>query len=321
MSASYGAVAGKKRSNEGETSTLSIDMTVDGLANWEKKLSRRKGACRGIALTVCGLVICAGNVYAQPGRNAFDCLIEPAQTIELASPVTGLVDHVLVKRGDRFRKGQILATLESQAEQAAANLALFKAKQTGPLRTAENKVVFAKRKFERKSRLASENLAAAQDRDDAEAELRLAQSELQVADENRQAASLEYKQQSAMLVLRTLRSPFNGVVTEQLAFPGEVVEPGSGKKAVFKLAELDPLRVHVVLPKEVFGKLAIGGSVDVSPEIPVGSHYRAKISSIDRLIDAASGTFVAILVLPNPKQDIPAGVKCKADFAVLGMPK
>lgn len=248
---------------------------------------------------------------------AFDCLVEPTQAIELVTPVTGLLDKVLVKRADRVTKGQVVATLESRAEQAAAELARFKSLQAGPTQMAENKIEFARRKFDRRQVMASEKLMATQDRDDAESELRLAESELRVASENRQIAKLEYQQQSSLLNLRTIRSPFDGVVVEQMAYPGEVVEPGANKKSILKVAQLDPLQVRAVLPKDAFGKVVPGMVVDVQPELPVKGRYTAKVKSVDRLIDAASGTFVVLLELPNPKLEIPAGVKCGASFPTL----
>jgi RND family efflux transporter MFP subunit len=260
-------------------------------------------------LWACGLLtLCSAPAFP------VDCLIEPAQTIELATPVTGLLDKVLVQRADRVTKGQVVATLEARAEQAAAELARFKAEQTGPSAMAQNKIEFAKRKFSRRQVMTNEKLMSVQDRDDAEAELRLAESELKVAAENRQIAKLEYQQHSSLLNLRTVRSPFDGVVVEQMAYPGEVVEPGSNKKAILKLAQLDPLRVHVVLPKEAFGKVAPGTTVEVQPEVPANGRYKAKVKSVDRLIDAASGVFVVLLDMPNPRLEIPAGVRCKAHF-------
>lgn len=247
-------------------------------------------------------------------QAAYSCLIEPAQTIELASPVTGLLDKVHVKRGDRVSKGQVIAQLEARAEQAAAELSRYKSEQAGPVGLAENKLEFARRKFERRRQMTSEKLMAVQERDDAEGEYKLAGSELQVAHENRQIARMEFRQQSALLALRTLRSPFDGVVVDQLAFPGEVVEPGGNKKTIVKLARLDPLRVHLILPKEMFGELSVGMEAEVIPEIPAKSKYRAQVKSIDRLIDAASGTFVVYLDMPNPKLETPAGVACKASF-------
>lgn len=252
--------------------------------------------------------------------HAFDCLIEPAQIVELASPVTGLLEKVYVKRADRITKGQVLAVLESHAEQASADLARFKSLQVGPSQLAENKVEFAKRKFGRRRNMALENLISVQDRDEAEAELRIAESELKVASENRQIAKFEYQQQSSLVNLRTIRSPFDGVVVDQIAYPGEVVEPGSNKKAIFKVAQLDPLRIRVVLSKDNFSKIQFGMSAEINPEVPAKARYLGSVKSVDRLIDAASGSFVVLLNLPNPKLEIPAGVKCKVSFpAVAGM--
>ncbi len=246
--------------------------------------------------------------------NAADCLIEPTQIVDLASPVTGLLDKVLVKRADRVSKGMVVATLESRAEQAASELARFKSGQVGPTHMAENKIDFAKRKFGRRQVMTQEKLMAPQERDDAEAELRLAESELKVALESRHISKLEYQHQNSLLNLRTIRSPFDGVVVDVMAYPGEVVEPGSSKKNIVKVAQLDPLKIQVVLPKDLFGKVSAGMSVEVLPEIPAKGRYGAKVKSVDRLIDAASGTFVVLLELPNPKLEIPAGVKCKASF-------
>lgn len=252
----------------------------------------------------------------------FDCLIEPAQTVELASPVTGLLDRVHVARGERIRKGQVLVQLESTAEQAAADLARFRSTQTGPTLMAEGKRDFSQRKFERRRDMAAENLMSVQERDDAEAEFKLAEAELAVAKENREIALLEYRQQSSLLGLRTLRSPFDGVVVEQLAFPGEVVEPSGTKKGILKLAQLDPVRVQVILPKDVFGRVTSVMSADIVPEIATKGKHLARVKTIDRLVDAGSGTFVVVLEMPNPKLEIPAGVKCKATFAGLdGSPR
>ena len=261
------------------------------------------------------LSVSAITLFAIPTfAAAIDCLIEPTQTVEVASPVTGLLDKVNVKRGDRVAKGQVVALLESRAEQAAAELARFKSEQFGPTQMAESKIQFSQRKFNRRRDMTADRLMSPQERDDAEAEFKQAESELQVARENRQIARIEFQQQSGLLDLRTIRSPFDGVVVDQMAYPGEVVEPGGNKKSILKLAQLDPLRVHVILAKSVFGKPAIGMAVKVSPEVPAKSSYVAKVKSIDRLIDSASGTFVVYLELANSKLDIPAGVKCRATF-------
>lgn len=259
---------------------------------------------------------CALLISLRAWPAAFDCLIEPTQAIDVGSPVVGLLDKVYVRRGDRVVKGQVIATLESRAEQAATELALFKSQALGPTLSAQSKIEFSQRKFQRRAQMASEKLMSTQERDDAEAEFKLAEAELQVAKESRQIAAIEHQQQASLLNLRTLRSPFDGVVVDQILYPGEVVESTGNKKTILKLAQLDPLRVHVVLPMAAFRKITPGMSAQVTLESPIGGTYPAKVKTLDKLIDAASGTFAAFLEMRNPALAIPAGVKCKAEFPV-----
>jgi len=246
--------------------------------------------------------------------TAFDCLVQPTQSIEVGSPVAGLLDKVYVRRGDRVAKGQVLASLESRAEEAAAELARLRSVATGPTLSAEGKIRFSERKFQRRAQMAVEKLMSPQDADDAEAELKLAEAELQTARENRQLAATEFQQQSGLLNLRTIRSPFDGVVVDQLLYPGEVVEPTGAKKTILKLAQLDPLRVHVILPMAAFRKLKPGMSAQISLEAPIGGTYSARVRTIDKLIDAASGTFAVFLEMRNSDLAVPAGVKCRVEF-------
>ena len=263
------------------------------------------------------VIVGASLLACVPAWSAsFDCLIEPTQAIDVGSPVAGLLDKVYVRRGDRVAAGQVLATLESQAEQAAAELARYKAQASGPTMTAESKIEFSKRKFQRRMQMAAEKLMSTQERDDAEAEYKLAEAELQVAKENKEIAHIEHKQQNGLLALRTIRSPFDGVVADQLLYPGEVVEPTGNKKTILKLAQLDPLRVHVILPMAAFRKVSLGMTAQVYPEMPIGGSYSAKVKIVDKLIDAASGTFAAFLEMRNPRLSIPVGVKCKAEFPI-----
>lgn len=247
---------------------------------------------------------------------AFDCLIEPTQTVDIGSPVAGLLAKVHVRRGDKVHKGQIIANLESAAEIASVALARFKSEMTAPTITAENKIEFAKRKFERRRDMRAQNFMSAQEQDEAEGEMKQAESELKQAQESKEAAKLEWQQQNSLLKLRTLRSPFDGVVVDQILYPGEIVEPSGQKKAILKLAQLNPLRIYVILPLSSFGKISTGMKVDVIPEQPIGGQYTGTVDVIDQVINAASGTFGVFLKVPNPKLKVPAGVKCKAEFPI-----
>lgn len=248
--------------------------------------------------------------------NPFECLIEPAEIVEIRSPVEGLIDKVYVQRGDAVKTGQVLVELESSAERAAVESAKYRAQMEGRIVTSRNRLEFATKKFNRLNELQKQNYIPAQQRDEAEAEMRIATSDLRDAMENQELAKIEYQRAVALLSLRTLRSPFNGVVVDRMLNPGDLAEAGTGRKPVLKLAQIDPLRVEVVLPLEAWGKLRPGMGAQVTPE-GLGGHHPAAIKVVDRVFDAASGTFGVRLELPNRKGTLPGGIRCQVDFPAL----
>lgn len=245
----------------------------------------------------------------------FDCVIEPRQVLELRSPIEGLVERVNVDRGDFVRKGQELAILDTSVDRVQAAIAKQRSQMEGAVRSGESRVEFSTRKSQRAQELQRQNFMSAQVRDEAVTEKRLAEAELQDAIDNRKLAELEYKRQLEIIRLKTIRSPIDGVVTERVLNPGELAEVGVGRKPMLKLAEIHPLYVEVLLPVEAYGNVKHGMAIDVIPEIPAGSRYQAKVKVIDRVLDAASGTFGVRLELPNPDRRIPAGIRCRAGFA------
>jgi RND family efflux transporter MFP subunit len=225
--------------------------------------------------------------------------------------VAGLIDKVLVDRGTVVRRGMPLVTLESSVERAAVDLAAYKAQLEGQLKSGESRVVHAQARLQRRAELAELNYGSAQDREDAEVELGTAQADVQSARENRQLARLEHAYAAAQLAQRTLRSPIDGIVVEQLKFPGEMAEFGEGKPYILKLVQTQPLRVKAILPVALFNRVKPGQRAEVVPEKPLDGRYAANVSHIDRAVDAASGTFQVRLELPNPGGMLPVGLKCR----------
>jgi multidrug efflux pump subunit AcrA (membrane-fusion protein) len=95
--------------------------------------------------------------------------------------------------------------------------------------------------------------------------------------------------------------------------PGDLAESGTGRKPILKIAQIDPLRVDIVLPGLLFGKVKPGARVNLSLQ---GGAMRqvGAVRMVDKVVDAASGTLVARVELPNPGGSIPGGVRCKAEF-------
>lgn len=224
------------------------------------------------------------SVLAQQ-NHAFDGLIEPSEVVKVSSQVSSLLAEIIVERGDRVRKGQVIARLNSKIERAVVDLALAR-------------MEFSKRKVFRNEELYRKKLIPIHDKDEMETELRISELQLREAQEK--------------LEIRTIRSPINGVVVERFLSPGEYV----GEEAFMEIARINPLYVEVVVPVEIFGKIKKGMRAEVRPEFPAVRTYSARVIIVDKVIDAASGTFGVRLELPNPKYLLPAGLKCKVVFTL-----
>lgn len=258
------------------------------------------------------LVTYSGSTRANP----YECLIQPNQIVDLRSSAEGIIEHVLVQRGDHVRAGQVLVQLESSVETSAVKLAQFRSEAGGRIASAENRFEYAIKKSERSKELQIQNFVSKQASDEADAERRITESELRDARENQQMAVYEHRQAVDFLNRRTLRSPFNGVVMERLLNPGDLAEAGTGRKPILKLAQVEPLRVEVVLPLAAYGKLKKKASAEVTPE-GVGGNYPATVLVVDSVFDSASGTFGVRLELPNAAGKLPAGIRCRVDFPSL----
>jgi len=252
-------------------------------------------------------------VAAQGLGKEYDCLIEARQTVEVRSPVEGVIETVHIRRGSDVKKGQLIANLFAGPERASLDLARSRAVMEGEIKSAEARVELSRKKYERVHELQKQNFISASARDEAEAELRLASEQLRAAQENRQLAELEVKRAQEVVAQREIRSPVSGIVVDILLRPGELTSSNQ-KDPIARLVEVDPLNVELILPLSEFGHIKAGRRVTVMPEKPVGGTYQARVEVVDQMFDAASGTFGVRLTLPNPRRRIPAGLKCKARF-------
>lgn len=242
----------------------------------------------------------------------FDCLIEARRTVVISGPVEALIANVRFDRGDVVRKGDVLVEFESGVERTTAELARQRSEVVSAIEARQARQEFATAKLTRRQELTKQNFISQQDLEEAEAERRLAVAELKEARDNKRLAELEYRRAAELLRQRSLTSPVNGIVVERLMHPGEVSE--LGKKPILKIADIDILSVEVVLPLAAYRQIAKGDMASVRPEGPIGGQHEARVAVVDKVLDAASGTFGARLELPNAKGAIPAGVRCRIDF-------
>jgi len=253
-------------------------------------------------------LVLLGAVAAQAAE--YDGVIEPYRVVKLGSGVPGILETVDVERGDFVKKGQVVATLQSGVEKATMEAARARAEMEAAIKAKQARLDFSKRKKNREEELYKKEVLPFSQMDETDTTRVMAEMELEEALENQRLAEMEYKRTLEVLNRLTIRSPINGVVVERLLSPGEYIET----EAVLKLAQIDPLNVEVILPVNVLPSVKVGMRARVMPEAPAGGQYIAEVKIVDRVIDAASGTFGVRLELPNPNSRLPAGLKCKVLF-------
>ena len=219
--------------------------------------------------------------------NRIDCMIQPFSMVEVASSSSGIVDKMNVDRGSLVNKDQVIAVLESSVEKTNAEHSAAKYK-------------FLKKKYERLLSLYDQKV--------------LSYHELQEADAEQELAKIESRRTVELLRLRTITSPFSGIVIDKYISPGELTD----QQKVVKIAQVNPLKVEVIAPVEIYGSVQKGMKANIFPEGPKTGPFEAEVDIVDQVVDAASGTFGIRLILQNPQFDIPAGLKCSAKFISKG---
>jgi len=232
---------------------------------------------------VVATVLVAGVRGHAEGILELEGMLEPSEVVELSSQVPGIIDEITVDRGDRVQKGEVLALLKSGVERAAVDL-------------ARAKVDFVKRKLVRNEELFRKKLISMHEKDELETEITLSE--------------LAKKEAMERLRLRTIQSPVDGIVVKRIGAPGEYIGEGS----IMTLARIHPIYVEVIAPVEYLGLIRKGMKAEVISESPAGGRYQVRVSVVDHVVDAGSGTFGVRLELPNPNYTIPAGLKCLVRF-------
>jgi len=257
------------------------------------------------------LVICiiSNNINA---LEEFNCLIEPQEEIELSISANGILESVLVDRGDKVKKGQLLAKLQSGVEKANIELARIRAESQANIMEKQARYELNQLNKARVEELFKNKAISKKELDEARVITVVSKYELENSKMEHQLAQQELKRNQEILNQRSLVSIYNGVVVEKLKSAGEYVD--NQQSAILKLAEIDTLKVEVFLPISLFGKIKKGMKAKIIPEESANIEYIAKVYLIGKTVLSDSGNFQISLNLPNNNHTIIPGTKCKLEF-------
>ena len=247
---------------------------------------------------------------AAESSATYECLVEPMVVTHVGSPVQGVIEELKVDRSQFVKRGQPIAQLKSDIERSTLEQAKARARMESEIRARAADLKLAEHSMKRMDNLHKQKMVPEQQRDETFAQLQVASAALNQARENYKLLQHELRRAEEVLAQRTIRSPVEGVVVAQTAFPGEFVY----ENPIMTIAQLDPLRVEVILPARLFGQFKPGDTATVHPEIGTDTPLVAQVEVVDRLLDTRSGTFGVRLRLPNPDFAIPGGQKCQLEF-------
>jgi cobalt-zinc-cadmium efflux system membrane fusion protein len=245
-----------------------------------------------------------------PLGSTLGCVIEPAASADVSAAAPGVLESVTVERGARVRRGQVIATLQSEVERAAVEAARARASAESEVNALAAARDLAKLKLRRMHALAQLDFGGRLELENAAAEFEIADHRLQQSREALAVAQRDHDLARRQLEQRQIRSPIDGVIADRLLNPGERVD---GRPVVRVLA-IDRLRAEVVVPAGRFGRIREGMHASVKAEGVDAPEVSARVVQVDRFVDAASGTFRARLSMHNTDGAVPAGVRCQVVF-------
>lgn len=271
-------------------------------------------ALERLTLLVAGLALSfqamAEDSYQYSPIPAVDCVINPNQVVDLASPVPGVIDTLHVVRSQRVTAGQVVAQLDAGVERASVDLALYRSGIQSEIGVGKINLNYDKRRLSRLDALYKKQVISVEITEEAEREAKLSRLNLEQAQELAVVRKLELQRAREQLGQKSIMAPFDGFVLDTFKYKGEYVED----QAILRLAQFDPLVIEAIVAMENFGKIKPGMLAEILPEFDSDETLTGEVTIVDRMGDTASNTFGVRMVLPNPDNRIPAGLKCVAKF-------
>lgn len=233
---------------------------------------------------------------------------DAADTVEVRSRVMALLDRQVVPDGASVKRGQLLFTLDRQA--FAATLDQIKAQ----LAQAEANAANSKQVLERIRPLANDKIVSQQDLDTAVAKERADAAAVEVARAQVRTAELN-------LSYTQVFAPRDGLMGRSQVRPGSMVMQGTTLLAT--VYSTNPMYVNFTVPEgrvfEFQKKLtALSGAKNANTLpftllLPDGTEYKqaSRLSYVDPVVDARSGTLQVRLAVPNPDGQLKAGLYVK----------
>jgi membrane fusion protein, multidrug efflux system len=200
------------------------------------------------------------------------------ESVTITAKVSDVVTRLAFDSGQRVRTGQLLADMNSRAQQAdvaAAEAALRDADQQ--LRRGRELV---------------------------EAQL-IARGQYDTLRANRDAAAASVQARRASVADRTIRAPFAGVLGLRQVSLGALVSPGT---VITTLDDDSTIKLDFTVPEAALSSLGIGQVIAASSDAWPGAKFEGRVANIDSRIDPETRAVRVRAELPNPDGKLRPGM-------------
>lgn len=194
----------------------------------------------------------------------------------LYAKVSGYLKDIRVDKGDRVKKDQLLATLESPDadQQVAAAQADLENKRAQSHRSGD---------------LAKKGIVSTQQAENDEAAVKVAGAALERA--------------KALKAYEEIRAPFAGIVTARYADPGALLPAATGStqsaQPVLEVSDMDKLRIYVYLGQADAASVRDGDAATVTADGAAGEPIQAQVTRISRALDPRTRTMLSEIDVDN----------------------
>ena len=204
--------------------------------------------------------------------------LQAVNQVTLAPETAGRVVAIRFEGGARVGKGAVLIQLDDRPERADRA-------------AAQAKADLARVQLERSQRLAPTGFEPRQTTDQRRADYN--------------AAAAAVRQLDARIAQKQVRAPFAGELGLRKVNPGQYLNPGD---PVATLTALDRLFVNFELPQQEFGKLKIGGPVEITADAFPGQVFRATVNAIEPVVGSDTRNVSVQALMPNPGDKLRPGM-------------
>ncbi len=225
--------------------------------------------------------------------------LEAWDKVDIIPDIAGKIAKVYVEVGDRVKRGQVLAELDTrsirlQLEQAEAALAVAKANYLDAKRNKERMENLYKKRAISAQQYEKIKLAY----DAAAAQLQQAQATVNLARHN--------------LEVSIMKAPFSGVITSKNAEVGDVINPLMGgfapTKGVLTLMDFSKIKVNLHVPQNDITKIKKGQKAILRVDAYPDKDFQGKVHLVNIAADPISKTFLVQLVFDNPNLLLNPGI-------------